>query len=201
MSEMLSLPHDLPWIPPTEDGWMFDIEVATMTGFVSILNAAGLEGDILEIGAYKGRSTGALVVAAGKTRVTVVDTFAGGGELDMYDIVDMEKSFYGHINRMFGRVPENLEVIKGDSHVVLPQLALNDRKYKLALVDGDHSENGCFADFVNCWALLVKGGYMFIDDINFTAVQAAYRRFASKKGPNELSLGLVTNKLGYVKKL
>lgn len=34
-----------------------------------------------------------------------------------------------------------------------------------AYVDGDHSEEGCYADIVGCYGLLKQRGYIFVDDV------------------------------------
>lgn len=116
----LRRPVDLPWIPSMDEGWMLDVEVATMVGCSLILHAAGIPGDVLEVGAYKGRSTGALLLTAGEGRVIVVDTSSDGGELGSCDV---RKDFDAEITRMFGSLPDALEIVREDSRTALPRLA------------------------------------------------------------------------------
>ncbi len=170
MQRFADHPADLPNVVENHDGWMSDQEIAVLAGFAVLVG-----GDVLEVGCYRGRSTSALAHAA---RVTVVDTFRGGGDLPAED--DIREMFDRNLGAL--RLLDRVEVIAGDSRTVLPALKVDGRRFALALVDGDHTMEACLADIRNAWALLDEGGYLFIDDADWPPVVSAITAWMCDNG-------------------
>lgn len=189
-------PSQLPGIVPCDQGWMSDVEVAAIAFFARCLPRA--LGDVLEVGAWKGRTTSALL-RADVGRVVVVDTFTGSEDMGGAGKFPVRRKFDENLLALFGRELEVLEVIEGDSRVELPKLAKAGRTFRVVLVDGDHRTEGALADLLDAWGMLAEGGYLFIDDTDWPSVWAAMERFS-----REIGSGMcmpVSHKLSYVRKV
>lgn len=165
------IPLPIP-IPASLKGWMFTEELVWLYGAALGLKERGVPGEILEIGSYQGLSTVALAQAG---KVTCVDTWLGG--LDNMPAHDSFSAFWANISSM--GLTEQIEIVRGDSREVLPLMRSVGEKYRMILVDGDHSYETAKADLVNAWELLSPGGIlvaddMFTDDVP-TAEKVGYR--------------------------
>lgn len=174
-------------------GWMSDVEVMAMMGFAKMLEGE-VEGDILEIGCYRGRSTSGLAQVG---RVVVVDIFTGGENLPHEDVQpDFERNMRDR--GLLSRVT----IIRGDSKTHLAKL--EPHRFRIALVDGGHSTPSALADLRGVWPLMSPGGIVFIDDINWPSVKTAVEVFdveLKDAGRPALETKLVTTKLAYKVKL
>lgn len=124
------------------------------------------DGVYLEVGSYKGRSACAALQAAHGTGRTVVciDLFLsddpavtrwlpGGRPYNVeaeFDKMLRDRQFDARVDK-----------IRGNSRVVVPGLRL---AVDVALVDGDHSKEGCLTDLFNVGSLVKEGGWMLVDD-------------------------------------
>ena len=160
-----------------------------LIGWAALVTAAAhVAGDLLEIGAYKGRTTSALALVG---RVTAVDTFLGGGSMPEEDSYP---AFAANIqSRELGVV-----VCRGDSRQVVPDLS---GPFRVIVVDGDHREETAYADLVHAWDKLSVGGYLFIDDINYPSIVLAMNQWALGLKNGEMAFTAVTPKLGMAKRL
>ena len=61
---------------------------------------------------------------------------------------------------------KNITLITQSSHIVLPKLIHEGKKYDLIHIDGDHSPNGAKNDFDQCVKLCHKGSIIILDDTN-----------------------------------
>lgn len=147
-------PVDLPKpIPPAIRGWMWEWELRYLYGLAVRLGAKGIEGDLLEVGSYKGLSASALGQAG---KLTCVDTFGGGEDLRPYD----SRDDFDKAMETMGLSPE---VIPGRSQDVLPTLL--GRKFRLIFIDGSHEYENVKVDIFNAWKLLSPGGALVCDDV------------------------------------
>ena len=117
---------DIECLVPSDQGWMTDVEVATLTGF-AFLNLA--RGDLLEVGCFKGRTSSALTRAG---RLTVVDTFLGSIE---HQAELQGRSFRSEFDANL-KGATDLRVLEGNSHLVLPTLPQDS--FRLILLDASH---------------------------------------------------------------
>lgn len=60
---------------------------------------------------------------------------------------------------------QNVSLMTGDSHEILPMLAdIGEQRFNLILVDGDHTNSGAMQDLVDAWPMLEPGGELVFDD-------------------------------------
>lgn len=116
----------------------------------------------LEIGVRRGRSCA--VVARGNPEVNIVacDMWMGnyaGMENPGPDFVRSELVLHGHTGQ--------LVFLNGDSHALMPKFFNSQPKmlFDLITVDGDHSEEGAYADLCTVIDRLAPGGILVFDDI------------------------------------
>jgi hypothetical protein len=194
---------------PSSQGYMHDIEIAAMVGAATLLSA-DVDGDVLEIGAYKGRTTSGLVQVAGTT--VAVDTFMGGEDLPEHDSFPEFEANLRRLDVTHHRDDEGariyrsnfnstLIVYRGDSKEIVPKLTAMlpvpySGRFRLALVDGSHTVDGASADILNTMEVLSPGGFLFIDDWDWAEVREAIGRTIGKKR----QIQQVTSKLCYVVK-
>ncbi len=59
---------------------------------------------------------------------------------------------------------EDVSLMSGDSHQLLPAIGELGKLFNLILVDGDHTNEGAMQDLVDAWPLLEPGGELVFDD-------------------------------------
>lgn len=187
-------PADLPNVVPTSEGWMHDVELAVLVGFVIATDADR----VLEIGSYKGRTTSALLNHTPGS-ITTVDNFKG--PTDEPEVIGLRAEF----DRNVPKHPR-LKVLVGDSAKVMADLGSEGYDFDLILIDGDHRTPGVRADVVAAWPLLRENGYMFFDDIDWDSVLQgigeAFMELGLISGPDAPPfIFKTTNKLGYCRKV
>ena len=74
-----------------------------------------------------------------------------------------------------------LELLEEQSELVLPRFVSEGRSFDLAVVDGNHRFDGIFLDLVYL-GRLVRGGIVFVDDLQLPAVERAVRFCTSNLG-------------------
>ena len=158
-------------IPPGIHGWMWSWELKWLYETARGLEDLHVDGDLLEIGSYKGLSASALAQAG---NLTCIDTFWGGEDLPGQD------SYPKFIDAMkiMGLCPT---VLRGRSDDMLRKLlaAVPRPKFRLILVDGSHAYENVKKDLALAWPLASAGGILVADDyIGFNSVQKACDEFA-----------------------
>jgi|SRR5208283_2793388 len=180
---------EFPYMPISVQGWMSETDVAVMVGFARLIPEK--LGGILEVGCWQGRTTAPLSMVG---QVTAVDLFEGySGSIQTVLITGQEEAFWKNVSDWGNK--DNVRIIKGDSHKILPTLP--KESYRLILVDGDHAEKAALQDMRDCWRLLAPGGYMFVDDRDHPTVTTALRRFLDDHGELGRQMGVSSLKLGY----
>ncbi|RWB77010.1 MAG: glycosyltransferase [Mesorhizobium sp.] len=136
---------------------------------------------VLEIGSFEGRSALFFLQFLPKSRVTCVDSFQGSeehverGSKYEPDMVEVERRFDQNLEPFGDRVAKH----SGDSVVVLPALAAEQRLYDVVYVDGDHSAASTYTDARLGWDLLDNDGVMILDDYRWGARLPTAKRSAA----------------------
>ena len=116
----------------------------------------------LEIGVRRGKSMAQVVTRQPSCDIVGIDFWLspyGGVENPGPDFVRTEMSGLGHRG--------SLTLLSGDSRTVLPRLIAEDpkRRFDLITVDGDHTDEGAWADLTTTVGLLNPGGWLLFDDL------------------------------------
>ena len=119
------------------------------------------ETHILEIGSYEGRSAVWFIInylSCSSSSITCVDPWIYYVEND-----GKSESIFRHNIKLAGR--QNQVIIHhGYSANVLPKLLLNENKYDVIFIDGNHLAANVLFDAVCSFNLLNANGYMIFDD-------------------------------------
>lgn len=124
--------------------------------------------EVLEIGAWEGRSALFFLNCLPRCRLTSIDTFAGSPEHHAnpkwsYVVGEIEARFDANTAAFVGR----LDKIKSRSDAALPDLALQGRRFDVALIDGSHASVDVLHDALLVWPMLRPGGLMIFDDYDW----------------------------------
>lgn len=117
----------------------------------------------LEIGVRSGGSLVVVLANADLDSVTGVDLWAGE-YAEMPNTLAFARQQIEGCMRATGKAPV-LDLIQRSSHDALPELRARGATYDLITVDGDHSEEGAWADLVGVLPLLGDRGVIVFDDI------------------------------------
>jgi predicted O-methyltransferase YrrM len=144
----------------------------------SILPDSNVEIHMLEIGSYEGRSTVWFLenlLINEQSTITCVDPWQDYSQdknsLESYNRDDADWKF--NTNKVIDTFLYNIEVSncsnkvkveRGLSTEILPQLLINQNKYDIIFIDGNHVAPSVLMDAVLSWNLLKKGGLMVFDD-------------------------------------
>jgi predicted O-methyltransferase YrrM len=162
----LVLPFNIANIP----GWTLPLELRFLYDEAVRTSNAGVEGALLEVGCWLGRSTYVLAQAG---HVDVVDTFTGSFEIEPKDRVkDQLGVFSANMTRL--GVGRRTRAFRGQSWFWLQRL---DGPYRLIFIDGGHDYPTVRSDLELSLKLLAPGGTLVVDDVNqtFPGVQQAVR--------------------------
>jgi len=179
--DLLSFPAQISAIPG-----MLDDE----SGKCLFLLASGqsLQGDIVEIGSWQGKSTSYLaksVEITGNGKVYAIDHFKGNvGKESFYkvgkdDLSDLKTLFEQNMkNHNFDNYVKLLDM---KSHEALEVLKQENVKDRMLFVDGDHSYDGVKNDFFNFYDLVLEGGLIVFHDYNCTGVKTFTEELIEQK--------------------
>jgi predicted O-methyltransferase YrrM len=110
--------------------------------------------DILEVGAFEGRSAVFFLEYLPLSRIVCIDRF----ESEMHPGYDVR---FRRNTRRYGR---RVEAIRTNSIKGLQSLLPNARRFDLIYIDGSHARDDVLIDSLLCWRLLRIGGIMIWDD-------------------------------------
>lgn len=141
-------------------------------------NLTGKTLDILEIGSFEGASAIWFLenLMGDSSSLTCVDpwttysqtekSFQSYGEKKTeWDFTDKKQTFEENI-QLTGK-KDQVTVIQGFSHEILPKLISEGKKYDLIFIDGNHVSSFVLTDAVFSWYLLKKDGYILFDDYSW----------------------------------
>jgi len=133
--------------------------------------SSNLNGDIIEIGSWQGRTTSFLAKACKDSQngvVYAIDHFQGnpsnkkGYIVTNKDLSDLKTNFNANIKSLELDDYVNLLDMKSEEAV---QLFVNNPKpIRLLFIDGDHSYEGCLNDIKNFIDFIMPGGIIVFDD-------------------------------------
>jgi hypothetical protein len=158
-----SLADHLSSIAPIR-GWFSPDAAVLFSAYNQLLRERDLTGDVLEIGVYHGKSAALLASFPGEGRSFVaVDLFEDlqSFDVDVTDARGMKETFLRNVQAFHGSTSP-LRVIAASSASLSPSDIPGD--FTFCHIDGDHSQNGTYADFELCYNLLRPGGIVAVDD-------------------------------------
>lgn len=157
------------------DGWFDQNDYDTYKHFANKLPQSFT---MLEIGAYKGRSTNAMVHICkelGKNvTIDVIDTFAGGehiGNINTYD------DFCKNTARISSRIGNVFVSDSKEAYMILPP----NTTYDLIYVDGAHDFESVLCDVENYKQFVSKGGIFAGHDYYHFEVAKALKHSSLKQ--------------------
>lgn len=110
--------------------------------------------NVLDIGAFEGRSAVAFLEFLSESRVTSVDLF---------DTAETEDRF----DRNVAPYGERIRKIKGDALSAMAMLAGEGRTFRIIYLDAAKGRDECFAHSAAAWRLLKDQGILIWDDLNW----------------------------------
>ncbi len=114
--------------------------------------------EMLEIGAFEGRTTAFAARLFPNARITAVDPWVEYNEMSKVrragEIFERAVAGYG----------ARVRALKGFSNAVLPRLLEAGEQFDLVFVDGSHAYDDVVIDSDYAWALLKPGGILIWDD-------------------------------------
>jgi predicted O-methyltransferase YrrM len=179
---------------PDNHGWIHPQFEPRMQSLSSAAIGAPLR--ILEVGSWKGHSSGILGKIARDrndgSSVVCIDTWLGAPEFWTWGIDDPTRGISLGLNHgypsVFYTFTRNMKSLGLENHVIPFPISSDQgfevlRHYKatfdLIYVDAAHEENAVLRDMENAWSVLAPGGMLFGDDYtpNWPGVIAAVHRF------------------------
>jgi predicted O-methyltransferase YrrM len=134
--------------------FMWPEEYALLSKYVDLTS-----GDYLEIGSMCGIIAMSFAECYPERHFVCVDKFASG-----HGTIAGEKQTFLQNREEHGL--RNVELLEGDSLSVVAALS---RDFELAFIDGNHAYDYVLGDALNCWRLLVPGGFLLFHDYGYVA--------------------------------
>jgi Glycosyl transferase family 2/Methyltransferase domain len=147
-------------------GWFDDVDAAVFRAIDHVQRASGVEGDLLEIGTYLGKSAILLgYLLRPSERLVVCDLFTNEA-LD--PDLDADAPFYGQLSRLafeenYSRFHSRPAFVIERSSTELADDGL-ERSFRIVHVDGSHRFDVVRQDITTALDLVVDGGIIVIDD-------------------------------------
>lgn len=114
--------------------------------------------EMLEIGAFDGRTTSFAARFFPNARITCIDPWTDYEE--MSGLARAEEGFRRNVAEFGDRV----RPVKGFSHTILPRLLVDGERFDVVFVDGSHAYADVVIDSQFGWRLLKPGGVLIWDD-------------------------------------
>lgn len=119
--------------------------------------------DVLEIGAWEGRSAIFWLNYFPESHLTCVDTFMGSSEHQTAfadELGTIEQRFDANVAEFGSRI----EKMKARSQEALALLGVMGRRFDFVYLDGSHSAVDVYADACLAWPMVRTGGALLFDD-------------------------------------
>jgi predicted O-methyltransferase YrrM len=129
--------------------YMWPEEYALLSKYVDLA-----QGDYLEIGSMCGIIAASLAKKYPQRAFVCVDKFETG-----HGTIAGDKATF--LRNMSEHHLTNVKLIEGDSKQVVPTLS---QSFGLAFIDANHAYDYVLADALNCWTLVVPGGFLVFHD-------------------------------------
>lgn len=157
-----------PLMPTFTEQWFCEESQVVLSDLVR--TTAGLEGDVLEIGSWEGRSTVALARAVAPDTVHAVDTWAGSpGEIS--EQLASERDVYAtFLENMAELTDGNVEVHRMDWRVYMDQ---HREPIRFAFIDALHTYEEVKEQIRAIRPWLVPGGLICGDDVHHPPIRDA----------------------------
>lgn len=150
------------WFTEHHQHWKDTFELAGMN-FRKPVN-------ILEVGAYEGRSTTWIsdnLLTNLDSRMDVVDTFEDWVVHPGADDNRLQKLYSRNLS--LSKNGEKIQTFVGDSRIFLPHFLNMQHKYDFIYVDGNHGTENVIIDGLCAYHLLKDDGVIIFDDYEFTS--------------------------------
>lgn len=115
--------------------------------------------EVLEIGAFEGRTTVTAAELFPAARITCIDPWLNYAETT-HDLPAAEAAFRKNVAPFGARI----RALKGYSTTRLPELLAASERFDLIFVDGSHRYEDVLLDSLFAWRLLNVGGVLIWDD-------------------------------------
>ncbi|NJN71837.1 MAG: class I SAM-dependent methyltransferase [Limnothrix sp. RL_2_0] len=124
---------------------------------------------IVEIGSWKGKSTFCLALGLMNGHIAAIDGFNCMGDQESSKVyseakgnISLLEQFKSNMSRL--KVSQKIIVCQGNSQDFINDFSSID----LLFIDGDHSIDGCYTDFLGYSDAIVPGGYIVFHDYDPT---------------------------------
>lgn len=146
-------------------GWLH-VEAALLTAYLSAAqHAAGMRGDLLEIGVYKGKYLSVLCRASTPgEKVVGIDLFIGAE--DAATIAVVTDSVRANIAAACGDAARLAILVADSFSLAVPELRARAKSdsFRFISIDGGHTKELVYHDLELATALLSEGGVIALDD-------------------------------------
>jgi SAM-dependent methyltransferase len=180
----------------TVEGWLDTTAAAVIHRLLRYQAAAGIGGNVLEIGVHHGRLFLLLALAAARGEHAVA--------VDLFDDQHLNASHSGSGDRaMLERNIRNhapdatVQIVKANSTGLGEEFVRAHAGMRFVSIDGDHSREGTFSDLRLAERLVVRGGIVALDDVYrpaWSGVTAGLHRYY-RDGGKLVPFAMVPNKL------
>jgi hypothetical protein len=158
-----SLADQLNWIARVP-GWFLPEAAILFAAYNQLLRERNLIGDVLEIGVYHGKSAILLASFPGEGRSFVaVDLFDNlqSFDADVVGALGMKEAFFENLRAYHGTTTSTRAIAASSASLTASDLRGD---FTFCHIDGDHSQNGTYADFDLCYQVVRPGGIIAVDD-------------------------------------
>jgi len=155
-------------VPGFTEDWFSEESQAALVELYGLV--ADLDGDIIEVGSWEGKSTVALANACAPAKMYAVDTWLGSpGEVSAQLAAERD---------VYGTFVANIDALTEGNVVVCRMgwrmfFATQRRPIRFLFIDAEHSYDEVRANIATALPLMVKGGVICGDDNHHPPVQRA----------------------------
>lgn len=187
----------------TIPGWFARVDALLFAAIDDAQKRAGREGDLLEVGAYMGRSAVLLgYLQRSAERLVICDIFDGvGSDVSNENAAEHARTYADLSRRQFERNFLRFHARLPDDIIAAPSATLKDRldqyakRFRLIHIDGAHDFASVRDDLRLSRELLKDGGMVVFDDVNSEHTPGVAAAVWSAVVAEELIPHFVTKKL------